>query len=261
MPLVCISADQRRPLPKANWIGTVHHGLPAEGLPFSPVAGGGYLAFLGLISPEKRADRAIEIAAQLGSPLKIAAKVDKADHSYWDQVVKPLVENNPNVEFLGEINETAKADFLGKALALLFPIDWPEPFGLVMIEAIACGTAVFAFRRGSVPEIIQHGVSGFIVDDVEGAVQAVAQIQTLSRAQVRQCFEEHFTAERMARDYLAIYRSLTTGDVTERRMLQDNERLLVRAVAEPLGSGIGRKAPGVVTSEPFQVVLTTESLN
>jgi glycosyltransferase involved in cell wall biosynthesis len=230
-PLVSISADQCRPLPCANWVGTVHHGLPADGLPFKPIATGGYLAFLGRISPEKRPDRAIEIAARLGLPLKIAAKIDKADHSYWDAVVKPLVEKNPNIEFVGEINEPAKADFLGKALALLFPIDWPEPFGLVMIEAIACGTPVIAFRRGSVPEIIEHGVSGFVVDDIDGAVQAVAQVATLPRAEVRRCFERRFTAERMARDYLAIYHSLMKGDVTERGRLQDNEPALLRSAA------------------------------
>ena len=230
-PLISISADQRRPLPSANWVGTVHHGLPADGLPFSPVATGGYLAFLGRIAPEKRPDRAIEIADRLGLPLKIAAKIDKADQSYWEAVVKPLVKKSRNVEFVGEINEATKPDFLGNALALLFPIDWPEPFGLVMIEAMACGTPVIAFRRGSVPEIIEHGVSGFIVDDVDGAVQAVAQVEMLPRAEVRRCFERRFTAERMARDYLAIYRALTKGDVVERERLQDNEPALLRSAA------------------------------
>lgn len=215
VPLVSISADQRRPLPNAKWVGTVQHGLPADGLPFKPIATGGYLAFLGRISPEKRPDRAIEIAARLGLPLKIAAKVDKVDQCYWDEVVGPLIEVHRNVEFVGEINEAAKADFLGNALALLFPVDWPEPFGLVMIEAMACGTPIIAFRRGSVPEIIEHGVSGFIVDDVDGAVQAIAQVETLSRAEVRLCFERRFTVERMAHDYLAIYRSLMKGAVTE----------------------------------------------
>ena len=164
-------------------------------------------------------------------PLKIAAKIDKADQSYWEAVVKPLVKKSRNVEFVGEINEATKPDFLGNALALLFPIDWPEPFGLVMIEAMACGTPVIAFRRGSVPEIIEHGVSGFIVDDVDGAVQAVAQVEMLPRAEVRRCFERRFTAERMARDYLAIYRALTKGDVVERERLQDNEPALLRSAA------------------------------
>ena len=218
-PLISISADQQRPLPRANWVGTVHHGLPADGLPFNPLATGGYLAFLGRISPEKGPDRAIDIAARLGLPLRIAAKIDKADQSYWDTVIKPLIDKNPAVEFVGEINEASKPYFLGNALALLFPIDWPEPFGLVMIEAMACGTPVIAFRRGSVPEIIEDGVSGFVVDDMDGAVQAVAQVEMLPRAEVRRCFERRFTAERMARDYLAIYRSLTKGEVTDRGQL------------------------------------------
>jgi glycosyltransferase involved in cell wall biosynthesis len=228
-PLISISADQQRPLPRANWVGTVHHGLPADGLPFNPLATGGYLAFLGRISPEKGPDRAIDIAARLGLPLRIAAKIDKADQSYWDTVIKPLIDKNPAVEFVGEINEASKPYFLGNALALLFPIDWPEPFGLVMIEAMACGTPVIAFRRGSVPEIIEDGVSGFVVDDIEGAVQAVAQVETLPRAEVRRCFERRFTAERMARDYLAIYHSLIMrqGDVTG----QDNEPALLRSAA------------------------------
>src|ERR1051326_2014792 len=218
-PLVSISDDQQRPLPCANWVGTVHHGLPADGLPFNPLATGGYLAFLGRISPEKGPDRAIDIAARLGLPLRIAAKIDKADQSYWDTVIKPLIDKNPAVEFVGEINEASKPDFLGNALALLFPIDWPEPFGLVMIEAMACGTPLIAFRRGSVPEIIEDGVSGFVVDDMDGAVQAVAQVEMLPRAEIRRCFERRFTAERMARDYLAIYRSLTKGEVTDRGQL------------------------------------------
>jgi glycosyltransferase involved in cell wall biosynthesis len=222
-PLVSISADQRRPLPSANWVGTVHHGLPADSLPFNAVARGSYLAFLGRISPEKCPDRAIEIAARVGMLLRVAAKIDKADQAYWDTAVKPLVEKNPYVEFVGEISEGAKADFLGNALALLFPIDWPEPFGLVMIEAMACGTPVIAFRRGSVPEIVEHGVSGFIVDDMDGAVEAVANVRTLNRAQVRRCFEQRFTAERMAGDYVAIYRSLSVGGTTDHRRPKGNE--------------------------------------
>jgi glycosyltransferase involved in cell wall biosynthesis len=205
--------------------------LVRQGHEVTPLATGGYLAFLGRISPEKGPDRAIDIAARLGLPLRIAAKIDKADQSYWDAVIKPLIDKNPAVEFVGEINEASKADFLGNALALLFPIDWPEPFGLVMIEAMACGTPVIAFRRGSVPEIIEDGVSGFVVDDLDSAVQAVAQIETLPRAEVRRCFERRFTAERMAHDYLAIYGSLTKGDMVERDRLQDNQPALLRSAA------------------------------
>ncbi|QFU15039.1 glycosyltransferase family 4 protein [Microvirga thermotolerans] len=208
IPLVSISQDQRTPLPDANWIGTVHHGLPSDLLPFHPTTSGGYLAFLGRISPEKRPDRAIRIAAESGMPLRMAAKVDKADQAYWDEVIKPMVDAHPNVEFVGEIGEHEKGDFLGNADALLFPVDWPEPFGLVMIEAMACGTPVIAFRRGSVPEVIEQGVSGFIVDSVEEAVAAVETLHALDRTEVRRCFERRFTVERMTKDYLDLYRSL-----------------------------------------------------
>jgi glycosyltransferase involved in cell wall biosynthesis len=207
-PLVSISNDQRRPLPFVNWMGTVYHGLPRNLLAMGS-GRGGYLAFLGRISPEKRPDRAIEIAVRAGLPLKIAAKVDKADREYWKQVIEPLVRAHPDVEFIGEVNEREKAEFLGNALAMLFPIDWPEPFGLVMIEAMACGTPVIGFKCGSVPEIIDEGVSGMIVDTIDAAVEAVRTIGTLDRAGVRQCFERRFSDERMARDYLAIYRQLT----------------------------------------------------
>lgn len=207
-PLVSISDDQRRPMPPVNWAGTVYHGLPKDLLPLTVDPAGDYLAFLGRISPEKRPDRAIEIAARAGMKLKIAAKVDAADQAYWDDVIRPIVERHPNVEFIGEINEHQKAAFLGNARALLFPIDWPEPFGLVMIEAMACGTPVVAFRSGSVPEVIDDGVTGFIVGDLEEAVAAVRNIDRLDRREVRAVFEERFTAERMALDYLAIYRGL-----------------------------------------------------
>ncbi|WP_029349474.1 glycosyltransferase family 4 protein [Bosea sp. 117] len=207
-PLVSISDDQRRPMPPVHWAGTVHHGLPKDVLPFTANPQGNYLAFLGRISPEKRPDRAIEIAARAGMTLKIAAKVDKADQAYWDEAIAPMVARHSNVEFIGEINEQQKADFLGNARALLFPIDWPEPFGLVMIEAMACGTPVIAFRNGSVPEVIDDGVSGFIVSDLGEAVAAVRSVDLLDRAEVRATFEERFTAERMALDYLAIYRDL-----------------------------------------------------
>jgi len=210
LPLVSISNNQRRYLPHANWVGSVHHGLPRDLLPFKPRPGGGYLAFLGRISPEKGPNRAIEIAARAGMPLKIAAKVDRVDQAYWDEFIHPMVKAHPNVEFIGEIDEHEKAAFLGDAAALLFPIDWPEPFGLVMIEAMACGTPVIALRRGSVPEIVEEGVSGFVVDTVEQATAAVRRIPNLDRAKVRNAFERRFTAERMTRGYLEIYRGLAT---------------------------------------------------
>jgi glycosyltransferase involved in cell wall biosynthesis len=205
LPLVAISNNQRNYLHNVNWVGTVHHGLPRQLLRFAPRTSGSYLAFLGRISPEKRPDRAIEIAARSGMRLKIAAKVDRADQSYWEAMIRPMVEAYSNVEFLGEIGEAEKASFLGGAAALLFPIDWPEPFGLVMIEAMACGTPVIAFRCGSVVEVLEDGASGFIVDTIEEAVRAVRRIARLNRATVRAQFERHFTVERMAHDYLEIY--------------------------------------------------------
>ena len=207
--LVSISEEQRRPMPPVLWAGTVYHGLPQDLLPYTAHATGDYLAFLGRISPEKRPDLAIEIAAQAGMKLKIAAKVDKADQRYWNEKIGPLIDRHPNVEFVGEINEHQKADFLGQARALLFPIDWPEPFGLVMIEAMACGTPVIGFRMGSVPEVIDDGVSGFIVEDLPEAVVAAREARQLSRSAVRAAFDARFTAERMALDYLTIYESLT----------------------------------------------------
>jgi glycosyltransferase involved in cell wall biosynthesis len=208
MPLVSISNAQRRPMPPVNWAGTVYHGLPSDLLPFSPEPSGGYLAFLGRISPEKRPDLAIELAKRSGLPLKIAAKVDKADQVYWSTVIEPLIRATPTVEFVGEINEAQKAAFLGNASALLFPIDWPEPFGLVMIEAMACGTPVIALRCGSVPEVIDHGVSGYIVDDLDEAVAAIDWLNQLDRTAVRHQFERRFSVGRMTRDYVRIYRSL-----------------------------------------------------
>ncbi len=207
-PLVSISIDQRRPMPPVNWLGNVHHGLPTDLLSFNRAPKGGYLAFLGRISEEKRPDRAIEIATRAGWPLKIAAKIDRADEDYWAEVIKPLVDSHPNVEFIGEINEREKAQFLGDAAALLFPIDWPEPFGLVMIESMACGTPVIAFRRGSVPEVVDEGRTGFLVEDVTQAVAAVERIGQLDRAQIRARFEQRFGIERVAKDYIELYRSL-----------------------------------------------------
>jgi glycosyltransferase involved in cell wall biosynthesis len=207
-PLVSISNAQRRPLPPVNWVGTVPHGLPRHLLPCTLRPEGGYLAFLGRISPEKRPDRAIDIAARAGLPLKIAAKIDKVDRDYWDDTIAPLLAAHRNVEFVGEIDEQRKAEFLGNARALLFPIDWPEPFGLVMIEAMACGTPVIAFRHGSVPEVVDDGVTGFVVDDEAAAAVAVKRLAELDRAKIRATFERRFTVERMVRDYLAIYRGL-----------------------------------------------------
>ncbi len=231
IPLVSISDHQRLPMPPVNWVGRVHHGVPAALLPFTaePAAApkGGYLAFLGRISPEKRPDRAIEIAIRAGLPLKIAAKIDAVDRAYWDSTIAPLVARHPNVEYVGEINDRQKGAFLGNARALLFPIDWPEPFGLVMIEAMACGTPVVAFRAASVPEVIEDGVSGFIVDDVDRAVTAVSRVATLDRAAIRAAFDRRFSVKRMADDYLAIYRSLP-GVRTDIRILPD-ESLVLRA--------------------------------
>lgn len=212
VPLVSISNHQRRPMPPVNWIGTVHHGLPGDLLPFSPQAKGDYLAFLGRISPEKGPERAIEIATRAGMPLKIAAKVDKIDRDYWEETVEPLVRAYPNVDYVGEVDDREKAVFLGSALALLFPIDWPEPFGIVMIEAMACGTPVLAFPRGSVHEVIDEGVSGILVNTTDEAVSAIPRVTSLDRAAVRAAFERRFSVERMTKDYLAIYRKLATGD-------------------------------------------------
>ena len=203
VPVVSISYAQRRPLPWINWQGTVHHGLPLELLPTGD-GSGGYLAFLGRISPEKGVDRAIEISRRVGLPLKIAAKIDKADRNYFETRIRPLLDS-PNVEFIGEIGESSKPEFLGRAVALLFPIDWPEPFGLVMIEAISCGTPVIAFPGGSVEEVVEDGITGFIVDDVEAAAQAIERISEIDRETCRSVFEGRFSARRMAADYLNIY--------------------------------------------------------
>jgi glycosyltransferase involved in cell wall biosynthesis len=206
MPLISISDDQRKPLPHANFVATIHHGIPADLLRPS-FKEGGYLAFLGRISPEKRPDRAIRIAQAAGIPLKIAAKVDKVDEAYFRSEILPLIDG-PGVEFIGEINEREKTEFLGKASALLFPVDWPEPFGLVMIEAMACGTPVLAFRCGSIPEVIEDGITGKIVDTEEEAIAALPKILAYDRRAVRQRFEERFTSTRMAKNYVDAYRQL-----------------------------------------------------
>ena len=206
LPVISISNAQRRPVPQAGWVRTVYHGLPADLLQPQPTTPS-YLAFLGRISPEKRVDRAIRIAERCGVPIKIAAKVDKVDQDYFDEQIKPLM-SLPFVDYIGEIADAQKSEFLSGAIALLTPIDWPEPFGLVMIEAMACGTPVIAFNRGSVPEVIDEGVTGFVVEDETSAVAAVSQLANLSREGVRQRFDERFTARRMATDYLEVYREL-----------------------------------------------------
>ncbi len=230
-PLVSISDNQRHPLPRANWVKTIHHGLPQHLLPYGE-GDGGYLAFIGRISPEKRLDRAIMIAQEAGIPLKVAAKIDKTDLVYFHDVIEPLL-GNPGIEFVGEINERQKREFLGRARALLFPIDWPEPFGLVMIEAMACGTPVLAFNCGSVSEVIDNGVSGVVVDGMDAAYAALPRVLKLDRRAVRARFEARFSSERMARDYVDLYENLTRPAVPLRR-------------AEALvASGAGEIYPGV----------------
>jgi glycosyltransferase involved in cell wall biosynthesis len=207
MPLVSISNAQRHPIPNANFAGTVHHGIPAHLHSGTMEAHGGYLAFLGRISPEKRPDRAIAIAQATGIPLKIAAKVDRVDAAYFKSEIEPLL-NGGAVEFIGEISDHQKTQFLGNAQALLFPIDWPEPFGLSMIEAMACGTPVLAFHCGSVAEIIEDGITGAIVETMEEAIAALPHVMALDRKVIRQRFEQRFSATRMAKGYVDIYRSL-----------------------------------------------------
>lgn len=212
IPVVTISDSQRRQLPPCNWIGTVYHGLPLDLFDVNP-RGGDYLAFVGRISPAKGPDRAIEIARRAGITLKIAAKVDAADKEYFDACIRPLLDG-PYVEFIGEISDAEKNDFYGNAMALLFPIDWPEPFGLVMIESMACGTPVIAWRNGSVPEIIDDGVTGRIVDSLDEAVAAIGEVVRYDRTAVRRRFEERFDARRMAADYVSLYEQLQTVDFT-----------------------------------------------
>jgi glycosyltransferase involved in cell wall biosynthesis len=206
MPLVSISDAQRTPLGGADWQSTVYHGLPTDLYPFRPQEGE-YFAFLGRISPEKRVDRAIEIARRTDTPLKIAAKVDPVDAQYFKSEIEPMLAA-PQVEFIGEIGDDRKAELLRRARALLFPIDWPEPFGLVMIEAMACGTPVVAWRNGSVPEVVESGCTGFIVDTLDDAVHAVRRIDTIRRRCCRERFEQRFSVERMAQDYLGVYERL-----------------------------------------------------
>jgi glycosyltransferase involved in cell wall biosynthesis len=223
MPLVSISDAQRLPVLNANFAATVYHGLPVDLLrPSGPCRD--YVAFLGRISPEKRPDRAIAIARALGIPLKIAAKVDRADDAYFRTEIEPLLDG-PGVEFIGEINERQKTQFLGNARALLFPVDWPEPFGLSMIEAMACGTPVLAFRCGSVPEIVDDGVTGAIVDTMDEAIAALPRVFALDRNKVRRRFEQRFSATRMAKDYINVYRSLLASKSLGREEHDTKRRL------------------------------------
>jgi glycosyltransferase involved in cell wall biosynthesis len=220
IPLVSISNAQRRPLPQANWVRTVHHGLPENLLKPEPIKPS-YFAFLGRIAPEKGVDRAIRIAQHCGAPLKVAAKVDSVDREYFEEQILPMMKS-AHVDYIGEITDTHKSEFLSGALALLVPIDWPEPFGLVMIEAMACGTPVIAFNRGSAPEVIEDGLTGFIVEDINGAIGAVDRLSHLSRAAIRRRFEQRFTARRMAQDYLAVFRSISDRIAPHLRLVTDD---------------------------------------
>ena len=202
-PVVSISASQRAPLPWMNWVGTVHNGLP-ERLLTEGSAHGRYLAFLGRISPEKGPDVAVRLAIRAGIPIKLAAKIDQSDRMYFESSIRPFLDH-PLVDFLGEFGQEEKADFLGGARALLFPVSWPEPFGMVIIEAMACGTPVIAYRNGSVPELVDHGVTGFVVDSEEEALEAIDRVTMLDRRQIRHAFERRFTSQRMAREYLKLY--------------------------------------------------------
>jgi glycosyltransferase involved in cell wall biosynthesis len=213
VPLVSVSDAQRWPLGGVNWIGTVHHGLPPL-LPAASASTDGYLAFLGRISPEKRPDLAVSLARRAGCRIKVAAKVDPADQAYFDEVVAPMLAQ-PHVDFMGEINEEEKPGFLGRAQALIFPINWPEPFGLVMIEAMRCGTPVIAFRHGSVSEVIEDGVTGFIVDTEAEALDAIGKLAALDRRRIQQVFMRRFTSRRMAEDYVELYRSLVPPCTTK----------------------------------------------
>jgi len=218
VPVISISDAQRRPLPQARWLKTIHHGLPA-GLLEPRAVKPAYLAFLGRIAPEKAVDQAIGIAQRCGLPIKIAAKVDPADREYFEHDIRPLLKL-PGVEYIGEISDSEKSDFLSGAIGLLMPITWPEPFGLVMIEAMACGTPVLAYSAGAVPEIVEHGLTGFIVANEQEAAGAVPRLATLSRQRIRARFEERFTARRMAEDYLKVYRQMAESHEPRLRVVK-----------------------------------------
>lgn len=234
MPLVSISDAQREPIADANFVATIHHGLPKDLLQPTFEPRGGYLAFLGRLTPDKGPLEAIRLARALGLKLRIAAKVDKVDERYFREVLQPEIACGGGIEFIGEINDREKSAFLGEAQALLFPIDWPEPFGLVMIEAFACGTPVLAFRAGSVPEVIEDGVTGRIVADLDEALLALPEVLSLNRRRIRAAFEARFTAERMARDYLDVYRGL----MRPLRVPAARHRAMPRPAAPLLQSGV-----------------------
>ena len=235
MPLISISDAQRLPIASANFAGTILHGLPIDLLTPTLHTRGGYLAFLGRISPEKRVDRAINIARAIGLPLRIAAKVDRADEAYFETQIRPLL-TLPGIEYIGEIDERSKSKFLGDAQALLFPIDWPEPFGLVMIEAMACGTPVLAFRHGSVPEVIDDGLTGYVVESVDEALLKMDSLLDLDRGRIRRRFEERFAASRMARDYVRIYQSqMREARNSIRRPAANDELTQINGNREQLG--------------------------
>jgi len=245
MPLVSISNDQRLPLPNANWLANIQHGLPKGPAP-NDVNSRDYLAFLGRIAPEKRPDRAIEIAKRTGIPLKIAAKVDPADQEYFDHVIRPQLDH-PLIEFIGEISDREKRDFLGNAIALLFPIDWPEPFGLVMIEAMREGTPTIAWRRGSVPEVMDEGVTGFIVESIDEAVAAVRMSVDIDRKAVRQRFENRFTSTLMASKYVAEYKYLSeqSPKVPRYRQLEYDLMTPLRPLAAGIKPSVSANLPSI----------------
>jgi glycosyltransferase involved in cell wall biosynthesis len=252
MPLVSISIAQRAPLPGVAFVGNVPHGLPRDLLSPSYNARGGYLAFLGRISPEKRVDRAIEIARTVGLPLKIAAKVDRVDQAYFHAEIEPLLDQ-PGIEYVGEIDDRAKGRFLGDARALLFPIDWPEPFGLVLIEAMACATPVLAFDRGAVGEVVDPGVTGYVVESVGEAICKIGSVLALDRGQVRRRFEERFTATRMTRDYLNLYASLL-----DRRAAAPKARVGARMAAKAISERAAERRTGGELRKSFPIAAAGE---
>jgi glycosyltransferase involved in cell wall biosynthesis len=247
MPLVSISNAQRRPLPWANWHATVHHGLPRHLYTYHSQPQG-YLAFLGRISPEKRPDHAIEVAKRTGLPLRIAAKVDPADLQYYRSEIEPLLDH-PLIEFIGEISDAEKNDFVGNALALVCPYDWPEPFGLVLIEALACGTPVLAYRRGSIPEVIENGLTGFVCEDLSEMAAAVERLGEIDRQRCRASFEERFTADRMARDYVALYEQ-----IIEDRVATTSPKIHALRSGLPFAGAVKKASNGHSQVEPLHIV-------